>query len=161
MRLSGVKWSKVDGWGVSVMFIGEYQHTMDPKGRLIVPAKFREGLGESFVVTKGLDSCLFVYPIEEWQQFEAKLKTLPMTNKDARKFVRFFLAGARECEIDKQGRVLIASNLREHALIEKDVVLIGVSNRVEIWSKESWNAYNNVDEFDPNELAEAMVELGI
>lgn len=143
------------------MFIGEYQHTIDAKGRLIVPSKLRDQLGDVFVVTKGLDECLFVYPPEEWDLFEKKLKALPLTNKNARKFTRFFLAGARECEVDKQGRILVAANLREYAAIEKEVVLIGVSNRIEIWSKENWNAYNNVDDFDAAELAEAMEELGI
>ncbi|WP_105614972.1 division/cell wall cluster transcriptional repressor MraZ [Vallitalea okinawensis] len=143
------------------MFIGEYKHTVDTKGRLIIPSKFREQLGENFIITKGLDECLFVYPIDEWKAFESKLKTLPLSNKNARKFVRFFLAGARECEIDKQGRTLLAANLREYATIEKEVFLIGVSNRVEIWSKDQWNAYNNVEDFDPTELAEAMEELGI
>lgn len=143
------------------MFIGEYQHTIDAKGRLIVPSKLRDQLGDVFVVTKGLDECLFVYPPAEWEIFEKKLKALPLTNKNARKFTRFFLAGARECDVDKQGRILVAANLREYASIQKEVVLIGVSNRIEIWSKENWNAYNNVDDFDVAELAETMEELGI
>lgn len=143
------------------MFIGEYKHSIDTKGRIIIPSKFREELGETFIITKGLDSCLFVYPVEEWKIFEAKLKALPLSNKNARKFVRFFLAGARECEIDKQGRTLVANNLRDYAEIEKEAFLVGVSNRIEIWSKDNWNAYNNVEDFDATELAEAMEELGI
>src|SRR5690606_32325304 len=97
------------------MFIGEYQHTIDDKGRVIMPSKFREDLGPNFIMTKGLDNCLFVYPIEEWQILEEKLRTLPLTNRDARAFVRFFFAGATECVLDRQGRVLIPGNLREHA----------------------------------------------
>lgn len=143
------------------MFIGEYKHSVDTKGRLIIPSKFREGLGENFIVTKGLDGCLFIYPMVEWEMFEKKLKTLPLSNKNARKFVRFFLAGASECEIDKQGRILIATHLRDYAELEKEVILIGVSSRIEIWSKDKWNAYNNVDEFDATQLAESMEELGI
>jgi MraZ protein len=143
------------------MFMGEYQHTIDTKGRLIVPAKFREELGDTFVVTKGLDNCLFVYPCYEWKIFEDKLKTLPITNGNARKFVRFFLAGAIECSVDKQGRILIPNNLRSYSGLDKDVILIGVSNRVEIWSKYNWETYNNDENFDANDLAENMQELGI
>lgn len=144
-----------------IMFIGEYKHNLDTKGRIIIPSNFRDELGEAFIITKGLDACLFVYPRNEWKLFEEKLKSLPLSNKNARKFVRFFLAGARECEIDKQGRTLVATNLREYAEIDKEAFVVGVSNRIEIWSKDNWNAYNNVDDFDPTELAEAMEELGI
>lgn len=112
------------------------------------------------MITKGLDNCLFVYPNSEWKIFEEKLKTLPITNANARKFVRFFLAGAVECNVDKQGRILIPNNLRNYSGIDKDVILIGVTNRVEIWSKENWDKYNNED-FDASELAENMQELGI
>ena len=107
------------------MFIGEYSHTIDAKGRLIVPSKFREQLGDEFVVTKGLDGCLFVYENSEWKSFEEKLHALPLTNANARKFSRFFLAGACACEVDRQGRILIPSVLREFAHLEKDVVLVG------------------------------------
>jgi MraZ protein len=141
------------------MFMGEYNHTIDAKGRLIIPSKFREALGEEFVVTKGLDGCLFVYPISEWQVFEEKLRTLPMTNKDARKFSRFFLAGAAMCELDKQGRILIPAVLREFAALEKDVVLAGVLGRVEIWSKERWTDISEYD--DMEDVAEHMSQLGI
>ncbi|HHY82694.1 MAG TPA: division/cell wall cluster transcriptional repressor MraZ [Clostridiales bacterium] len=143
------------------MFIGEYQHTIDSKGRVIMPAKFREELGEKFVVTKGLDNCLFVYPNEEWRNLEQKLRTLPLTSKEARAFIRFFFAGAAECEVDKQGRILIPANLREHASLEKDIVIIGVSGRVEIWSKEAWDAYNNDSSLDQDAIVEKMAELGI
>ena len=117
------------------MFMGEYNHTIDAKGRLIVPAKFREILGDNFIVTKGLDGCLFVYPNDEWTRFEEKLKSLPLTNKNARQFTRFFLAGAAACEVDKQGRILLPQVLREFASLEKDVVLVGVASRIEIWSR--------------------------
>ncbi|MFW6015447.1 MAG: division/cell wall cluster transcriptional repressor MraZ [bacterium] len=144
------------------MFMGEYRHSIDEKGRLIIPAKFRDLLGEHFVVTKGLDNCLFIYPEEEWQAFEQKLKSLPIANKGARKFTRFFLAGANQCTFDKQGRILIATTLREFAFLEKEVVLIGVSNRIEIWSKDQWDTYNNdEDEADMDDIAEQMAELGI
>ena len=143
------------------MFIGEYQHTIDVKGRMIMPSKFREGLGEKFVVTKGLDNCLFVYSHEEWQNLEGKLKTLPLTNKNARGFVRFFFSGATECEVDKQGRILVPANLREHSSIEKDVIIIGVSTRLEIWSKQNWEQYNSDDNISADEIAQNMESLGI
>jgi len=141
------------------MFMGEYNHTIDTKGRLIVPSKFRETLGDEFVVTKGLDGCLFVYDNEEWSAFEEKLKTLPLTNKDARTFVRFFLAGAAGVEVDKQGRILLPSVLREFAQITKDVVLVGVASRIEIWSKEKWESASSYEDMD--EIAEHMADLGL
>jgi MraZ protein len=141
------------------MFMGEYTHSIDSKGRLIMPSKFREALGDEFVVTKGLDGCLFVYPNEEWQAFEEKLKTLPLTNKNARQFSRFFLAGAATCEVDKQGRILIPGVLREFAELEKDVVLVGVLSRIEIWSKSKWVESNVYDDMD--DIAEHMEELGL
>lgn len=139
--------------------MGEYNHTIDTKGRLIIPSKFREALGEEFVVTKGLDGCLFVYDNKEWAAFEEKLKSLPLTNKDARQFVRFFLAGAAMAEVDKQGRILVPSVLREFAALEKEVVLIGVASRVEIWSKERWESSASYE--DMEEIAEHMAELGL
>ena len=141
------------------MFMGDYNHTIDTKGRLIIPSKFREALGDEFVVTKGLDGCLFVYDNTEWQSFEGKLKALPLTNKDARQFVRFFLAGAAAVEVDKQGRILLPSVLREFAGLEKEVVLVGVASRVEIWSKTKWESAAAYD--DMEEIAEHMAELGL
>ncbi len=141
------------------MFMGEYNHTIDTKGRLIVPSKFREALGDEFVVTKGLDGCLFVYDNTEWAAFEEKLKGLPLTNKDARAFVRFFLAGAATVEVDKQGRILLPSVLREFAQITKDAVLVGVASRIEIWSREKWEAAANYEDMD--EIAEHMADLGL
>ena len=143
------------------MLIGEYEHSLDEKGRLIMPAKLREDIGEKFIVTKGLDGCLFCFSQNEWNNFEEKLKSLPLTNKNARDFVRFFLSGATECEIDKQGRFLISSNLREYAQLEKDAVIIGVATRLEIWNKTNWNAYNSDNNISADEIAENMTMLGI
>ena len=118
------------------MLIGEYEHSLDAKGRMIMPAKLRQDMGEKFIVTKGLDGCLFAFSQKEWENFEAKLKTLPLSDKNARNFVRFFLSGATECEIDKQGRFLIPLNLRTAANLEKEAVIIGVGTRLEIWDKK-------------------------
>ena len=139
--------------------MSEYSHSIDAKGRVIIPAKFREELGETFVVTQGLDGCLFAFPNSEWQEFEEKLKALPMANRDARKFVRFFLAGAALAEVDKQGRILIPSVLREFAALEKDVVLVGVGTRVEIWDKKRWEESTSFEDMD--EIAEHMMDMGL
>lgn len=141
------------------MFMGEYSHSIDAKGRLIIPSKFREQLGEEFVLTKGLDGCLFVFPNDEWKSFEEKLRALPLTNKSARTFSRFFVAGATSCELDKQGRILVPATLREFAGLEKDVVLTGSINRIEVWSKEKWSENNNYDDMDT--IAENLTDLGI
>ena len=141
------------------MFMGEYNHTIDAKGRLIIPSRFRELLGEEFVLTRGLDGCLSIYPMDEWAAFEEKLRALPLTNKNARTFSRFFVAGATSCELDKQGRILVPATLREFAGLEKDVVLTGNINRIEIWSKEKWNENSNYDDMDA--IAESMEEMGI
>ena len=143
------------------MFMGEYSHTIDTKGRLIIPSRFREELGETFVVTKGLDGCLFVFSDEEWKAFEIKLKSLPLTNKNARQLARFFVAGATPCELDKQGRILLPATLREFAGLEKDVVLTGMLNRIEIWSKDKWNENNSLDDVAMDEIAEQMTDLGL
>lgn len=142
------------------MFMGEYNHTVDAKGRLIIPAKFRETLGDEFVVTKGLDGCLFVYSNEEWKNIEEKFRNTPLTTKDARKFSRFFFAGAATCELDKQGRILIPSVLREFAGLQKDVVLAGVFNKIEIWDKERWME-NQYDDDEMDDIAEHMAEMGL
>ena len=141
------------------MFMGEYNHTIDAKGRLIIPSKFREALGDEFVVTKGMDGCLFVFDNSEWQAFEAKLRSLPMIDKEARQFTRYFLAGAASLEVDKQGRILLPAVLREFADITKDAVLVGVGNRVEIWSKDRWEG--TVTYQDMEEISGHMIELGI
>lgn len=142
------------------MLIGEYNHNIDSKGRLILPSKFRTELGDRFIVTKGFDGCLYGYSIEEWKAIEEKIKTLPLvTGKDARNFTRFFFSSAIECEIDSQGRILISQNLREFAMLQKEVVIIGVSSRIEIWSKEKWKEYNASQ--DSEDIAEKMTFLGI
>ena len=141
------------------MLIGEYEHTLDAKGRLIMPSKLREDIGEKFIITKGLDGCLFAFSIEEWKKFEEKLRTLPISNKDARNFSRFFFAGAIDCEIDKQGRFLISSNLREFAGLEKEVIIVGMDSRLEIWSKEKWIKFD--EDISADEIAEKMEMLGI
>ncbi len=141
------------------MLLGEYSHSVDNKGRIIIPAKFREILGESFIITKGLDKCLFIYNLEEWSILNNKIKTLPLTDVNARKFVRFFFGGAVDLQLDKQGRVFIPKNLRDYANIDKDIVTIGVSNRAEIWSKENWSDYS-IDSID-SELSGHMNDLGI
>ena len=141
------------------MLIGEYEHSLDAKGRIIMPSKFREDIGEKFVVTKGLDGCLFVFSCTEWKKFEEKLATLPISNKDARSFTRFFFAGAIDCELDKQGRFLVSSNLREFAGFEKDVIIVGMNSRIEIWSKEKWQ--NMESNLDADDIADKMQMLGI
>ena len=141
------------------MFMSEYNHTVDTKGRLIVPSKFREQLGDEFVVTKGMDGCLFVYANDDWSAFEQKLTSLPLINKETRKFARFFLAGAAQVEVDKQGRILLPANLRQFAGLEKDVVLVGVGSRIEIWSRENWE---NMDaDSDMDDIAATMESLGL
>jgi MraZ protein len=147
--------------GVTGMFMGEYHHNVDAKGRLIVPVKFREELGEVFILTRGLDQCLFGYPLIEWKVIEEKLKGLPLTKKDARAFTRFFFSGATECEIDKQGRINIATPLVNYAKLEKECVVLGVSNRIEIWSKEIWNDYFSESADSFAEIAENMIGFDI
>jgi len=143
------------------VLIGEYEHSIDAKGRLSMPAKLKSEIGDKFVVTKGLEGCLFVYSLAEWQNFEEKLKSFPLTNKNARTLTRFFLAGATECEIDKQGRFLIASNLREYAGLQKEVVIIGVLGRLEIWDKAKWLEYNEKENNSVEDIAESLADLGI
>ena len=143
---------------VKNMFMGTYEHALDAKGRVIIPAKYREDLGEAFVVTQGLDGCLFAYPMEEWEGFVSKLKELPGT-KEARKLQRYFMAGDAPCEVDKQGRVLIPGHLREKAALEKDIVFVGVLSKIEIWSRERWQANDDYDNVD--DIAEHMSELGL
>lgn len=143
------------------MLTGEFNHSIDAKGRLIIPSKLRESLGEHFVITKGMDGCLFLYPDDEWKSFEDKLRTLPLTNRKARDFKRFFLGSAVDGEVDKQGRVLLSSALREHAHLEKEVVLAGVLDKVEIWSKEAWEARTADIEENIEDIANDMEDLGL
>ena len=146
---------------VILMFMGMYNHTVDTKGRLIVPAKFRDELGSHFVITRGLDGCLSIYGMDEWKKLEEKLAALPMTNPNARKFSRFMIAGAAECELDKMGRILIPQALRQSANIRKDVVLSGAINRIEVWDEEKWNEMNAFSDEDMNEIAAGLEGLGI
>lgn len=141
------------------MFMGEYKHNIDTKGRVIVPAKFRDALGEVFVVTRGLDQCLFAYPMTEWRLLENKLKKLPLTKKDARAFTRFFFSGAVECEVDKQGRINLPAPLRKYANLERGCAVIGVSNRVEFWAEENWTSYVEESEESFAEIAENMLDI--
>ena len=141
------------------VFMGEFNHQLDTKGRMIVPAKFRDSLSENFVITRGLDKCLFGYTLDEWQKIEEKLKSLPITKKDARKFMRLFFSGATEVEIDKQGRINIPQNLREYAGLSKECTVIGVSNRIEIWDKNGWNQFYEDTEDQFEEIAEELIDF--
>ena len=145
-------------WGILEMFMGEYHHNIDDKGRLIIPAKFRTELGEKFVVTRGLEKCLYVYSESEWNNIVAKLKTLPFTKKDVRTFVRSFFSGATECEFDRQGRINITSPLVSYADITKECVIIGANDRLEIWSEDGWNTFfiENADKIE--DIAENLFE---
>lgn len=141
------------------MLIGEYYHNLDNKGRVIVPSRFREELGERFIITRGLDSCLFLYPMSEWKNLEMKFKSLPFTRSEARAFMRLLFSGASEVEIDKQGRILIPPLLREHSHLQKEVVFIGVSNRAEIWGKEIWEEYRTKADQSFEQVAENLVDF--
>ena len=141
------------------MLMGEFHHTIDEKNRLIVPSKFREELGNSFVITRGLEGCLFAYPLVEWNNIVTKLKSLPFTKKDARSFSRFFLSGATIAEFDKQGRINIASPLVHYADLKKNCVIVGVNERLEIWSEERWNQFMQDNEEDLSEIAEHLFDI--
>ncbi len=141
------------------MFYGANYNTLDAKGRLIIPKQFREQLGESFMMTKGLDGCLYVFPMSEWNSFEEKLAALPLTNKNARAVVRHFAAGAALCEMDKQGRILVPEVLRDFAHLQRDVVVEGSMKRIEIWSKEQYDRQAEEDNID--ESMEALDGLDL
>ena len=140
------------------MFMGEYHHAIDEKGRLIMPSKFRFDLGETFVVTRGIDSCLFVYPKETWNKLTSKLNELSFTKKDVRSFQRFFLSAATICEFDKQGRINITSPLAGYADLTKECVVIGVNDRIEIWSKENFDKFLNDNIDNVSDIAEHLFE---
>lgn len=142
------------------MFIGEYQHVLDAKGRMFMPAKFRDELGEKFIVTIGLDRCLFVFPTETFNIYKEKLDAISLANKDARNFTRFFFAGAGECELDKQGRIMVPQKLRTYANLEKDVTVVGVSGRIELWNTADWEKEHSIENFSPDEFSEKMELLG-
>lgn len=141
------------------MFSGEYNHSIDEKGRLIIPSRFRFELGEKFILTRGLDGCICIYPMSAWDALEEKLRGLPLTNKNSRLVTRFLVGGAVTCELDKQGRILIPGPLREHAGLTKDVVLAGTLERIEIWDKTRWNETCNFD--DVEAVAESIKDCGI
>lgn len=143
------------------MFIGEYTHSVDEKGRMAIPAKFRAELGSTVIVTRGLDRCLFVFTNREWEQLAQKLISLPLAQSNSRAFARLMLAGAMDVEVDKQGRVLLPDYLREYAGLKKEVVVTGLYNRVEIWDSESWKAYKTRTESESDEIAEKLGELGV
>lgn len=147
----GIKWSKVG----DLMLMGEYHHTIDEKGRLTIPSKIRYDLGEKFILTRGLDGCLFVYPMKEWEIIIEQYKKLPNT-KDARNFMRFFLSGATECEFDKQGRINISTPLSKYADLKKDCIIIGVNDRLEIWSEARFTTFMNENEENMNEIADNL-----
>ena len=153
----GTKWGKV----VKNMFTGEYRHTLDAKNRLIIPSKIRNDMSDKIIITRGLDGCLFGYNLDVWQKIMEKLNSLPFTKKDARSFTRFFTSGAITLEFDKQGRVVIPSYLTDYANIKKDVVLVGVLNRIEIWSVDKWEEFmqNNVESL--SEISENLFDSSL
>ena len=138
------------------MFLGEYHHSIDDKGRLIIPAKFRSELGDKFIITRGIENCLFAYPEKRWEEIVHKLESLPFTKKDARNFTRFFLSGATVAEFDKQGRVNITSPLINYASIEKECIIIGTGDRLEIWSEDAWNNFFNSASINMSDIAENL-----
>lgn len=140
------------------MFMGEFHHNVDDKARLVMPSKFREELGDTFVITRGLEGCLFVYSKEEWQNLVDRLKKLPFTKKDARAFLRFFLSGAQECVFDKQGRIAIPAPLVNHAGLKKECVIIGVNDRLEIWSEDEFNDFFKQNEDNISDIAEDLFD---
>ncbi len=142
-------------WGIN-MFMGEFHHSIDEKGRLIIPSKFREILKSNFVVTRGIENCLFVYPQEKWNGIVDKLESLSFTKKNARSFTRFFLSGASTADFDKQGRVNLSSPLIDYANLKKDCVIVGVADRIEIWSLESWNHFFDVNCEQMSDIAESL-----
>ena len=151
MQESGTKWG-------GFMFMGEYRHSIDAKGRIIIPSKLRDDLGENFIVTRGLEECLFVYPMNEWDKITKKLNNLPFTKKDARSFMRFFLSGATAAEFDKQGRINITSPLISYAELKKECVIIGVGDRLEIWSSEKWNSFYDMNKDNLSNIAEDLFD---
>ena len=150
MKQSGRK------WGATIMLMGEFHHNIDEKGRLVIPNKFRSELGQNFIITRGLENCLYVYSMEEWNSLVAKLKSLPFTKKDARIFIRSFFSGATECEFDRQGRINITSPLVSYADIDKECVIIGANDRIEIWSDKGWKNFMDVNSSKLEDIAENL-----
>lgn len=143
------------------MFMGEYHHNIDDKNRLIIPSKFRDELGDEFIITRGIDACLFVYSKSSFQKIVDKLETLPFTKKDARNFNRFFLSGATAVELDKQGRAGISQTLTNYAALDKECVVIGVGDRLEIWAKENWDNFYNSAKDNMSDIAENLFDGGL
>ena len=144
-------------WGI-IMLMGEFHHTIDEKGRIIIPSKFREELGNNFIITRGLEECLFIYSMENWNKITSKLNSLPFTKRDARSFTRFFLSGATAAEFDKQGRLNITSPLVSYAELKKECVIIGVGDRLEIWSSEKWNNFYEENKENLSNIAENIFD---
>ncbi|EFH29228.1 protein MraZ [Lactobacillus jensenii JV-V16] len=147
------------GREATVMFMGEYHHNLDAKGRLIIPAKFRNQMGDKIIFTRGMEGCIFGYSEEEWQKIEAKLAKLPLTKRNVRKFTRLFYSGAMESEFDKQGRVNLTATLKEHAELEKECVIVGVSNRIEIWSQKRWDDFTDDADENYDDIAEDLDDI--
>ncbi|PWM67976.1 MAG: cell division/cell wall cluster transcriptional repressor MraZ [Eubacteriales Family XIII. Incertae Sedis bacterium] len=143
------------------MFMGKYQNSIDAKNRMIVPSKYREELGYKCVLTKGIDKCLYIYPMSEWERFMTKLSALPSSDMNARAFVRHFYANAVECEVDRQGRLTIPQELRDYAGIDKELVTIGILDKIEIWSRAEWENAEDGPQLAPEDIAQKMAEYGI
>ncbi|MFD2829825.1 division/cell wall cluster transcriptional repressor MraZ [Corticicoccus populi] len=143
------------------MFMGEYNNKLDTKGRMIVPSKLRESLTDQFVITRGLDKCLFGYTLDEWSRIEEKMKSLPLTKRDARKFMRMFFSGAVTVDVDKQGRINIPQNLCQYAGLDKECTVIGVSSRIEIWNTEEWNTFYQDSEENFEDIAEDLIDFDL
>lgn len=143
------------------MFIGEYSHNIDDKGRIALPTKFRLDLSKGAVVTRGLDNCLFLYTQSEWEKLAAKLANMPIAQSKSRAFARLMLAGAMDVEMDKQGRVILPEYLRKYAGMKKKVVITGLYNRLEIWDEQKWNSYKKETEENGSEIAEALNDIGV
>ncbi len=143
------------------MFVGEYQHSLDPKGRVILPAKFRDALSDGLVMTRGFENCIFIFSQTEWPKVEDKFRSLAMLKKQARMLTRFFFSGSSQEVPDKQGRVMVPKNLREHAELGKDIVIIGVTNRLEIWSKSNWETYSSAAKDSYEDIAEELADIDL
>lgn len=143
------------------MFIGEYLYLIDEKKRLAIPAKFRTALGKKAVITRGIDNCLVIYPAQEWNKLAAKLESLPSSRIDARGFARIMLSGAVDVGIDKLGRILVPDYLKEYAYLKKNVAILGLSNRIEIWDEQKWQEYKGKTEKEVGDIAERLKELGV
>ena len=146
-------------WGN--MFIGEYEHSIDNKKRIALPKKFRELLGSEVVITRGLDGCLFIYPMDKWRKLAKKLSEMPMGDFGVRSFVRLILSGAAGVEIDSQGRILIPDYLKKYAFLDKDVVIVGIFDRIEIWSRDKWSIYRDNAEKNSENIAQNLNSIGL